>query len=175
MLVSPHENQVITHVCVYHFKRVCVCLCINLLLLSVLQERCSQKSCWRDCDRWRFIPPRQDSTRWTHLDFTCRSHLGAGLLHPYTCWSVLWRGAALQAAHQCRAKLRWRWWVEKGVETRGMSPPALQDSSVPRREQKSFASYLGLLAVYFELIGLSHLVIWDSEGVNFALGMFDGP
>lgn len=39
---------------------------------------------------------------------------------------------------------------------------------------KSFGSYLKL-AVYSELIGLSHLVIWDSECVNLALGIFSSP
>lgn len=38
----------------------------------------------------------------------------------------------------------------------------------------SFGCYLEL-AVYSELIGSSHLVIWDGEGVNFALGIFSSP
>lgn len=62
--------------------------------------------------------------------------------------------------------------MEKYTQTRAVF---FGFACLPRAEEVFWHNLYLKPAVYSELIGLSHLVIWDSECVNFARGISSGP
>lgn len=62
--------------------------------------------------------------------------------------------------------------MEKYTQARAVS---LSFACLPRAEEVFWYHLYLKPAVYSELIGLSHLVIWDNECVNFARGISSGP